>query len=72
MISEFINIPESVADFIERRVPTKIGARHYTKLLRQADGYYSRYAEYITKLRHSSSPLQVKKCPIMKSTALTV
>ena len=51
MISEKLVIPESVADFIEGRVPKKVGARHYTKLLRQADGYYGRYADYLAKLR---------------------
>jgi len=40
MISEKLSVPESVADFIEGRVPKKVGARHYTKLLRQADGHY--------------------------------
>jgi intergrase/recombinase len=52
MISEGFNVPESVADFIEGRVPQKIGARHYTRLLKQADGFYGRYAEYLTKLRN--------------------
>jgi intergrase/recombinase len=51
MISEEFSIPESVADFIEGRTPKKIGARHYSKLLRQADEYYNRYAVYICKLR---------------------
>jgi intergrase/recombinase len=55
MISEGFNIPESVADFIEGRVPQKIGARHYTSLAKQADGYYGRYAEYLNKLRSSIS-----------------
>ena len=40
MISEELGIPESVADFIEGRVPKRVGARHYTKLLRQAEAYY--------------------------------
>jgi intergrase/recombinase len=53
MISEKLAIPESVADFIEGRVPKKVGARHYTKLLRQADGHYGRYSEYLDKLRGS-------------------
>jgi intergrase/recombinase len=52
MISEKFSIPESVADFIEGRTPKKIGARHYSKLLRQANGYYQRYAKYICKLRN--------------------
>jgi intergrase/recombinase len=33
------------------RVPKNVGARHYTKLLRQADGYYSKYATYLNKIR---------------------
>jgi intergrase/recombinase len=51
MISEDLAIPESVADFIEGRVPKKVGARHYTKLLRQADGHYGRYFSYLDKLK---------------------
>jgi len=53
MITEGFNIPESVADFIEGRVPRKIGAKHYTALLKQADGFYSKYADYLAKLRSS-------------------
>jgi intergrase/recombinase len=53
MISDGFNIPESVADFIEGRVPKKIGAKHYTALLKQADGFYPKYADYLTKLRYS-------------------
>jgi intergrase/recombinase len=41
MISEELGIPESVADFIQGRIPKRVGARHYTKLLRQADGQYA-------------------------------
>ena len=51
MISEELGVPESVADFIEGRVPKKVGARHYTKLLRQADGHYGRYSVYLAKFR---------------------
>jgi intergrase/recombinase len=43
--------PESIADLIERRVPTKIGAKHYMALARQADQKYGRYADYVTQLR---------------------
>jgi intergrase/recombinase len=53
MISETLSIPESVADFIEGRVPKKIGAKHYTALLKQADGFYPKYAKYISALRNS-------------------
>jgi intergrase/recombinase len=40
-----------VAHFIEGRAPKKAGARHYIKLLRQADGHYTKYAEYLGKLK---------------------
>jgi len=46
-----LEVPESVADFIEGRVPTRIGAKHYMVLRRQADKFYGKYAEYLTKLR---------------------
>jgi len=36
---------ESVADFIERRVAKKIGAKHYMALARQASKFYPRYAK---------------------------
>ena len=51
MTSEKLNIPESVADFIQGRVPKSIGAKHYMQLKRKADQFYPRYAQYITKLR---------------------
>jgi intergrase/recombinase len=37
MISDELGIPESVADFIESRIPKKRGARHYIKMVRKAD-----------------------------------
>jgi len=46
-----LEIPESVADFIEGRVPKRIGAKHYLALARQSSKFYPRYAEYIEKLR---------------------
>jgi intergrase/recombinase len=46
-----LEIPESVADFIEGRVPKRIGAKHYMVLRRQADRFYSKYAEYLSKIR---------------------
>lgn len=46
-----LEIPESVADFIEGRVATRIGAKHYMVLSRQANGFYGKYAEYIKQLR---------------------
>ena len=45
-----LEIPESIADFIQGRVPRKIGAKHYMSLIKQADRFYGRYAEYISKL----------------------
>jgi len=46
-----LEIPESVADFIEGRVPRQIGAKHYMVLRRQAVRFYIRYARYLRKLR---------------------
>jgi intergrase/recombinase len=54
MTSERLNIPESVADFIQGRVPKSIGAKHYMQLRRKADQFYPRYAEYVTKLRRKA------------------
>jgi intergrase/recombinase len=46
-----IGVPESIADFIQGRVATKVGARHYANLRRQADGHYAKYAHYLDELR---------------------
>jgi intergrase/recombinase len=46
-----LEVPESVADFIEGRVPKRIGAKHYMVLRRQADKFYSKYAKYLKTLR---------------------
>ena len=46
-----LGVPESVADFIQGRVPKKIGAKHYLDLRRRADQYYPRYGHYIIRLR---------------------
>ena len=54
MTSEKLNIPESVADFIQGRVPKSIGAKHYMQLKRKADQYYQRYAEHVTELRNKA------------------
>ena len=54
MTSKRLNIPESVADFIQGRVPKSIGAKHYMQLKRKADQYYPRYAEYVTELRRKA------------------
>jgi len=49
-----LGVPESVADFIEGRMPKTIGAKHYMILLRQAKQYYPKYAEYVTQLRQKA------------------
>jgi intergrase/recombinase len=54
MTNEELNIPESVADFIQGRTPKSIGARHYMKLKRKAIQFYPRYAEYISRLRQKT------------------
>jgi intergrase/recombinase len=46
-----LEVPESVADFIEGRVPKRIGAKHYMVLRRQADKFYGKYDEYLKTLR---------------------
>jgi intergrase/recombinase len=46
-----LEVPESVADFIEGRVPKRVGAKHYMALRRQADKFYPKYALYLRKLR---------------------
>jgi intergrase/recombinase len=57
MTSEKLNIPESVADFIQGRVPKTVGARHYMRLKRKADQFYPRYAEYVRELRREAGIL---------------
>jgi intergrase/recombinase len=59
MTSERLNIPESVADFIQGRVPKSIGAKHYMQLKRKADQFYPRYAEYVTELRRKAGIITV-------------
>jgi len=54
MTSERLNIPESVADFIEGRTPKSVGARHYMSLKRKAIQFYPRYAEYVKSLRNTA------------------
>ena len=53
-----LEIPESVADFIEGRSPRRIGAKHYLALRRQADRFYRRYAEHLERLREEAEDLQ--------------
>jgi intergrase/recombinase len=57
MTSEKLNIPESVTDFIEGRVPRSIGARHYMQLKRKATAFYPRYVRFIDELRKKASRL---------------
>jgi intergrase/recombinase len=45
-----LEVPESVADFIEGRVAKRIGAKHYMALARQANGFYGKYAGYLKVL----------------------
>jgi intergrase/recombinase len=54
MTSERLNIPESVADFIQGRVARSIGAKHYMQLKRKADQFYPRYAQYVAELRYKA------------------
>jgi intergrase/recombinase len=49
-----LDIPESIADFIQGRVPRKIGAKHYMALARQAAKFYPRYANYAETLRRKA------------------
>jgi intergrase/recombinase len=46
-----LEVPESVADFIEGRVPQRIGAKHYLALARQSAKFYPRYQAYVEKLK---------------------
>ena len=36
---------------MEGGVPRSVGARHYSKLVRQADGYYPKFAAFLGKIR---------------------
>ena len=47
-----LEIPESVADFIEGRVPRRVGAKHYMALARQAGNFYPKYLNHVSVLRH--------------------
>jgi intergrase/recombinase len=46
-----LEVPESIADFIQGRVARRVGAKHYMALARQASKFYPRYQEYVEKLR---------------------
>jgi intergrase/recombinase len=50
-----LDIPESVADFIQGRVARKIGAKHYMALARQSSKFYPKYFEYVTSVRNLST-----------------
>lgn len=50
-----LDIPESVADFIEGRVPKRIGAKHYKALVRQASKFHPRCAKHIQTLRKNAT-----------------
>ena len=52
-----LGVPESVADFIQGRVPKRIGAKHYLDLRRRADQYYPRYGRYVERLRADAQRL---------------
>ncbi len=52
-----LEIPESVADFIEGRVPKRVGAKHYMALARQASKFYPRYCSYIEQLRANGATI---------------
>jgi len=49
-----LGVPESIADFIEGRVPKRIGAKHYMALRRQGDKWYPKYGEYLKVLREKA------------------
>jgi intergrase/recombinase len=49
-----LEVPESIADFIQGRVPQRVGAKHYMALARQATKFYPRYLTYVEKLRNKS------------------
>jgi len=49
-----LEIPESVADFIQGRTPKSVGAKHYMVLVRQAKKFYPRYAQYVEELRQKA------------------
>jgi intergrase/recombinase len=58
MTNKMLNIPESVADFIQGRTPKSIGARHYMKLKRKDINFYSRYVGYVEELRRKTGLTQ--------------
>jgi len=61
MTSEQLNIPESVADFIEGRTSKSVGARHYMNLKRKAVQFYPRYRDLLLNLRSDTTGVQASK-----------
>ena len=51
-----LDIPESVADFIEGRVPRTIGAKHNMALARQSSNFYPRYLKHVEAVRNQFCP----------------
>jgi intergrase/recombinase len=45
------DVPESLADFIEGRVPKTIGAKRCMVLMRQSSEFYLRFDEHVEGLR---------------------
>jgi len=45
-----LNVPESIADFIQGRASITVGSTHYLNKTKQADKWYSRVVDKITKI----------------------
>jgi len=52
-----LDIPESVADFIQGRVIRRIGVKHDMTLARQASKFYLKYVEYVMLIRSLNSQI---------------
>ena len=50
-----LEVPESVADFIQGRVAMRVGAKHYMSLARQAAKFYAKYVGYLASLNGEAS-----------------
>jgi intergrase/recombinase len=68
MTSEQLNIPDSVADFIEGRTAKSVGARHYMNLRRKAIQFYPRYSTYVANLKSKSLETEPKAIRQLKLT----
>jgi len=53
-----LDIPESIADFIQGRPIRRIGARHHMLLEGKASKYYRRYMEYLKKPKKRERQIQ--------------